>query len=192
MPTTLSFCTGEKIIGRANERHEVMAGEAAALPLPQKMGDSVYVVILYYREGVRPGEEVIYPPHFIVTVDASTGDIIKSTTCVPADFGVPRKPGSRTVGFGLDPEMSADVFWDLTDRFMDISSRVWEIYSTKITRLDSRNAKVIREYDSIYRRIAKKPLVPYYRAIAADFFRWLSTADEGQRFPAFRHNSLRF
>lgn len=168
------FRTAEEIIGQANEHHEGMSGEAEALPLPIKQGSDVHGILLYYKEGMVPGEEIVYPPHFMVTIDASTGDIIESKSCVPSDFGVPQEPGVPTEGFGLDTDMSVDEFWDSMDRFMEISSAVWEIYATGAATLDPRNADIVREYNSIYKRIAKEPLIPYYEATAPDFFKWLS------------------
>ncbi len=74
-------------------------------------------------------------------------------------------------GFGLDPNMTSDEFWNLTDRFFEISPLVWKMYKNESTL---KKMDIIKEYHAIFRRIAKAPLIPYYEAVAPDLFDWLS------------------
>ena len=173
MPDTGRFKPASEIIGLAARHHGIVGGEAHSLPLPVRKGPALHGVVFFYGEGTRPGEEIIYPPHHVVTIDAESGAIVESRDCIPADFGVSQDPDARTEGFGLDPDLTPDEFWDSFDRFLEISSAVWEIYATGAMSLDPRNVELVREYDSILRRITKEPLRPYCEAIAPDFYEWL-------------------
>jgi hypothetical protein len=156
----------------ASSKLGLSTGVAETLPLPRRVDDSMRVIVMHYREGLKPRESV-YPPHSIATIDAATGEIVEARNCLPADLGVAQQPGEPTVGFGLDPEMTGDDFWELTDRFLDISPQVWEIYARGSTQLPSEDLDLVLYYRFLYSRIAKAPLIPYYEAVAADFFEWM-------------------
>ena len=154
---------------------QVLPDETArSLPLATRSGSSVTVVILYYKESVIPREEIVYPPHRIMVLDAVSGEILRFERCSPRDLGVNKPAGVPEEGFGLDPEMSADEFWEKVDRFLDLSQIVWEVFALGTTTVDWKTAIVLREYYSLFRQIAKKPLMPYYQAVAKDFLDWLS------------------
>jgi hypothetical protein len=171
-----SFKSAEEILYIAQKSYGIHAGVAESLALPTKIGQKVHIVVLYYREGMRPGEEIIYPPHHKITIDAATGKVVENRPVTPRDLGVSKDPGAATEGFGLDPAMTADAFWDFYDRFINISPAVWEIFKTGETQLSDQDLEVIKEYNAIFLCIAKTPFLPYYKAVASDFFDWLSRA----------------
>ncbi|MFQ5570018.1 MAG: hypothetical protein ACE5G0_10110 [Rhodothermales bacterium] len=146
---------------------------AEALPLATRRGRRVQVVFLYYEESMVPGEEVLYPPSYILVLDASTGEVVRFEACSPQTLGVEARADQATVGFGLDPTMPASEFWNLTDRFLDISAIVWAAFAEDASQYDPETLAYIEDYRRIFERIAKVPLVPYYKAVAPDFFRWL-------------------
>jgi hypothetical protein len=171
----MRYMPARDVIGAASASHQPRTGEAAALPLPRRAQapHALHVVVLFYREGMRPGEEIVFPPHRMVSVDPVTGSIVESRPSSPAALGVARSPGVPQRGFGLDPAMTASEFWQRTDRFMELSAAVWELYDDGATLLDPVSRGVVAEYDACFRSISKQPLMPYYEAIAKDFFQWL-------------------
>ena len=176
MTSEARYISAHEAVGAANGAYDMCTGEAAALPLPRRSEPTraLHVVVLFYEEGMAPGEETVFPPHHVVTVDPATGDVVESRPCSPSDFGVAQAPGAPTQGFGLDPDLTADEFWELKDRFMDLSPAVWELFASEATSLDPADTGVVRRYDACFRRIAKAPLMPYYEAIAGDFLEWMS------------------
>lgn len=155
----------------ANRNYQIsVGGEAQTLPLPTKKGETVAIVILYYNEPFHFGKEIVEPPHHKITIDAGTGEVIENHEVTPPDFGMSQANLEPAEGFGLDPNMTSDEFWYLVDRFYEISPRVWEMYKTQSVQ----NRDILREYHVIFRRIAKAPLVPYYKIVASDLFDWLS------------------
>lgn len=171
---TQSLKSTEEIIYIAHMSYGIHTGVAMTLPLPIKIGQKLHIIIFFYKEGMRPGEEIVYPPHHKIAIGAATGNVIENTPVTPKNLGVTKDPNIATEGFGLDPSMTADEFWSLVDRFFEISPFVWKIYKTGLTRQSNRDLEVIREYNSIFHRIAKAPLIPYYEAVASDFLEWLS------------------
>lgn len=171
-PRYKSVC---ELIGAAGTAYEQRTGEASALPLPQmaKPGGALRVVILYYRESTRFGDETVFPPHHMVSVDPASAKVVEARPCTPAQFGLALAPGAATRGLGLDPAMPASEFWTRTDRFMELSPTVWALYAERAIRLAPPARAIVAEYDACLRRIAKTPLLPYYEAVAGDFFDWL-------------------
>ncbi len=161
-------------IARATSSQVLPFQTARSLPLATRSGSTVKVVILYYKESVIPKKEIVYPPHHIMVLDSVSGEIVRFESCSPKDLGVNKPAGVPEEGYGLDPEMSADDFWEKVDRFLDLSRTVWEVFALGTTTVDWKTAIVLREYYSLFRQIAKKPLMPYYQAVAKDFLDWLN------------------
>lgn len=177
LPDAKIFKSTREIFKIAYMNYEIHAGgEAQMLPLPTKIGETVYIVILYYNEPYHLGKEIVYPPHRKITINPATGEVVENTAVTPMDFGMSQDAMAPTEGFGLDPDMTSDEFWYLRDRFFEISPLVWEMYNTESTDLRFQDMYILREYHAIFHRIAKAPLVPYYKAVASDMFDWLSKA----------------
>jgi hypothetical protein len=148
---------------------------ATTLPIATMSEGKLRVVILYYKEISRPGtDKKMYPPHHIMVLDPSSGEIIKFEECKPKDFGIDRKPDQAEMGDGLDPKMPGDEFQTKKRRLLEISPSVWEAFASGSTSVDGKSLATVKEYDEIFKRIAKKPLLPYYHAVATDFFEWLA------------------
>lgn len=149
-------------------------GEAQMLPLPIKRDGTVQIVILYYNEPLYPGKEIIYPPHRMMTINPETGEVLGNRKVTPADFGFPKTAMGPMEGYGLDAHMTSDEFWHYIDQFHVISPLVWELYSAESRQVSDEDKDLLMEYEEIFRRVAKTPLIPYYKAVAPDLFEWLS------------------
>lgn len=171
MTSQQRFRSAQDVLAAASEAFQPRSGVAAALPLPRNRGGQV--VVLFYREGMRPGEETVYPPHHQVIVDAATGEVVESRPCTPAELGVAKAPGEPTAGFGLDPSMPVAEFWERVARFRDLSAAVWELYADGALSLDPASRALVDDYSTCLRRVAKAPLLPYYEAVAGDFLDWV-------------------
>lgn len=172
MESYLSASDLVSIATRAAEE-ELRTGMTFALPIPRKESSRLQIVLLLYRESTKKGDETIHPPHRIVVIDPQNGRVLKNEPCTAKTFGLDQAAGAPVVGFGLDPGMSAEVFWKRHDRFMEISPEVWKLYGSGATGLPQQSRALIKEFSRIFNSIAKKPLLPYYRAVVPDFFTWL-------------------
>ncbi len=161
------------IAGRTSSR-TLPVETATTLPLATMSEGKLRVVILYYKESFLPGrDKKIYPPHHIMILDPLTGAVIRFGECKPKDFGLERKPDEPEMGYGLDPKMSGDEFQAKKRRVLEISPAVWEAFASGGAPVDAKTRAIVKEYYDIFKQIAKKPLAPYYHAVAQDFFDWL-------------------
>ena len=169
------YMTASEIVGIAIKAYPkgLMTGMAIALPIATKKKSKLQIIVLLYTESTKRGDETIYPPHHIVAIDPTNGKVLRNEPCTPQMFGLNQAVGIPVVGFGLDPGLSAEVFWKKQYRFMEISSEVWKAYASGTPHLPQESAQLVREYAAIFNMIAKKPLLPYYQAVAPDFFKWL-------------------
>jgi hypothetical protein len=173
-----SYMTASEIVAIASGAYVdgLSTGTAFAFPVATKRTSKLEIIVLFYREPTRIGVEEVYPPHHIVAVDPTNGKVLRNEPCTPKMFGLDQAAGVPVKGFGLDPGMSAEVFWKKHDRLMEISSGVWQAYASGASHLSQQSTQLVREYYGIFNMIAKKPLMPYYRAAAPDFFKWLEEA----------------
>ncbi len=147
-------------------------GPALALPLPQKAGGLV-VVFMEYGETVRSGVEELVPPCAVWIVDPERGDVVAREARVPRDFGVEAAPDTVVQGFGL--EVDGETYWAEHDRFLAIAPRVWAAFRDHdtVATLDAETRALLEEHDNLFARIAKKPLLPYYEHVGAEYFAWV-------------------
>jgi hypothetical protein len=143
-------------------------GPALSLPLPRRRA-AVEVVFMVYAEAVRQGAEELVPPRALLVFDPRTGALIAEQPCRPRDFGVDAEPDARSVGFGL--ELRGAEYRAGRDRLLAIATGVWESFAGAAP-LDSAAVARVREHDEIFARIAKKPLLPYYESLGAEYFLW--------------------
>lgn len=169
------YMTASEIVCIATKAYPkgLMTGMAIALPVATKKNSRLQIVVLLYKESTKRGDETIYPPHHILAIDPISGKVLRNEPCTPQMFGLNQAVGIPVVGFGLDPGLSAEVFWKKHDRFMELSPEVWKAYASGASHLTQQGTQLVREYSGIFNIIAKKPLLPYYHAVAADFFKWL-------------------
>ena len=69
-----------------------------APPVPVWNNKTLHVVVFFYREAPVSGNEIVYPPHHMATVVATTGEIVESRPCIPKYFGVNRLRGPQSMG----------------------------------------------------------------------------------------------
>jgi len=173
MSEYVEFIAAEEIDMLAHECFETGVGDAAALPMPSGSGDEIRVTVMFYKEPIIPKHQLMEPPYYLVTIAPTTGDVVEARACLPSEFGVPEEPGVATEGFGLDPSLTGTEYRALKSRFFEISSDIWSIFATGSTRLSPDERALLREYRTIYKRIAKAPLKPYYESVASVFFEWM-------------------
>jgi hypothetical protein len=171
-PTRFKTTRELQEIGGATACRVLPVEVAASLPMPIKADNRMNVVFLYYNDTQVKGQRVISPPHHAMVLDAVTGKLLRFWACTPGELGV-RTPAGPPPGPELDPAVTAAEFWQKMARLLEMSPAVWEAYAVGNPRPDARTQALIQEYRAIYDRIALRPLVPYYEAVAADFFRWL-------------------
>ena len=148
--------------------------------LPNKLPQQLAVTLFFYRTSIGGGKYKIFPPHHIMELDPVTGAVIQFRASTPRDFGISQPPNEPiyAIDFKPKPDPNAKNFFAKAKRFDEISPTVWELYDTGKDNVDPGKRALIQEYRALFNEVAKKPLVPYYTALAPDFFRWLEAASK--------------
>jgi hypothetical protein len=146
---------------------------AQTLPIPKKSKSALVIQVLFYREGGPPGNRKVSLPHYAMYLDPVTGKVLRFWAIRPQEMGI-SEPLQAVPGAGIDPpNMTGMEFFHLRERLLDISAEVWEAYASGKTDFDESKGALIREYRSIFLRITKKEVAPFYVMSSPDFFEWL-------------------
>jgi hypothetical protein len=54
-----------------------------------------------------------------------------------------------------------------------LSPLIWEAFDSGSTNFNVPTTTIIKEYYTLFKKIVATPLLPYYHAVAPDFFKWL-------------------
>jgi hypothetical protein len=170
----MAFKAAGELLGIADQAaRRAIGGEAPSLPVPLEHASKLHVAVFYHRVSARPGLNQDWPPHTLVLLDGETGAVVSARAVAPREVG-PDAPLDRPLpGPRHDPAPAAADFWRGLARFEEISPQVWEAFHTGDTRVAPATKTLLEEYRTLFRTIAVKPLVPYYRSVAAPFFAWL-------------------
>ncbi|MCP3952594.1 MAG: hypothetical protein GY697_10325 [Desulfobacterales bacterium] len=147
---------------------------ANTLPIPKKTESGLVILIIYYNETGPHGQRVVHPPHYAMTLDPATGDVLRFWACRPDDLGIVA-PLKTLPGAGITPGMTGNEFFHLRLRFLDISAAVWQAYASGATQFEPQLQKLIAEYWQLFLRITKKEIAPFYAMSSPDYFQWLKT-----------------
>lgn len=147
--------------------------DAETLPVSHK--DAKYglvILILYYRESGPPRQRVVTPPHHAMYLDPTSGKVLRFWACGPDELGIPIPP-PPVPGAGIPSGMAHEEFISKRDRFLDVSPAVWEAFASGTAQFPPETKSLIVEYRSLFLRITKAEVAPFYVGAASDFFRWI-------------------
>lgn len=168
-----AFKTVSELEGLSKSSYHSRTGEATTLPIPSNRDGTLYVVLFVYHTSARPGSNQIMLPHLIIVMDPKTGKVMQ-------DMPWNLKPLSVSTSSGPLPaptmeKMSGQEHLSLLERIEKISPYIWAIYDREEKRKPSLFEKrLLKEYRTIFQRISRKPLLPYFKAAAPDFWTWLT------------------
>ena len=167
----------------AHELREIQGATASAvlpvevaytLPFPKKTEAGIMVEVLFYNEKGPPGQRVVSLPHYAMHLDPKTGIILRFWAIRPEEMGIV-EPLTPVPGAGIDPNLTSDEFFILRQRFLDISNVVWEAYASGKSEFEASAKAIIKEYETLFLRITKREVAPFYVASSPHFFNWLRT-----------------
>lgn len=176
MADPISFKSAHEIVeiqGRIAAQ-ELPVEVANTLPIPQKTESGMVILIIYYNETGPRGQRVVHPPHYAMTLDPVTGDLLRFWACRPEDLGI-KAPVQTLPGAGITPGMTGNEFFHLRQRLLDISAAVWQAYAGGGTQFEPQFQELITEYWHLFLRITKTDIAPFYAMASPDFFQWLQT-----------------
>lgn len=146
-----------------------------SFPVPQKLGGELSVAIFFFGTSAAGGKFRIYPPHHLMQLDPRSGEVRHFEARTPDQFGVNDAPGQPIAVSEIRPGTGGEYQLKRT-RFLEISPSVWELYSAGSKKIAAHEVALVREYIALFNDVAKASLIPYYKAVAADFFTWLDGA----------------
>lgn len=124
-----------------------------------------YITFVYFLS--LPGEpEQVSPPHRLIVLDPTNGAVLRDLPCTPKSLGV-NKPAD------VWEESHVSMTWDDLARFKELSPLIWEAFDSGGTKFNVPTTTLIQEYYTLFKKIVAAPLLPYYHAVAPDFFKWL-------------------
>lgn len=147
-----------------------------SLPMPSKRNEKLNIVVFFYGTSIAAGEWRIFPAHHVMHLDAQSGEVLDFRSIKPQDLGISHAPGQAlySAKFNPSPDPQAEKHYSKLDRFFKISPNVWNAYMEGKVRQETK--PLVQEYVALFGEVAKAPLIPYYKALSPDFFRWLEDA----------------
>ncbi len=136
-------------------------------PIPGRSGNRPTVMFMYGPQAVRPGSITYWATEHFVEFDAQTGALLSTR-----EYHGPVPPGFRGGDFSLPPGMSLAQFEDKRTEYYAALERVRWPYADQATPTPELVAAA-RSVRDLAPLVLEPPLMPFYRAVGADFFAWI-------------------
>ncbi|MEZ5401837.1 MAG: hypothetical protein R2729_19340 [Bryobacteraceae bacterium] len=163
-----------EIAGRTASRS--LPDEAAeTFPVITEAGGGARVRIVFYTETGPPNARQVHPPHHVMDLDPTTGQVLRFERCQPRDIGI-ATPAQPVPGVAYDASDGIEGFARRTGRFFEISPAVWRLFLNRGAPLDAGGKALVAEYWDLFSRITKADVAPFYIGAAADFFGWVRSS----------------
>jgi hypothetical protein len=152
---------------------------AYTLPVPKKIESEMVILVLFYYETGPMNHRTVHLPERVMYLNPVTGEVQKFCAIRSEEVGI-KEPLTTVLGAGVDPMMTGDEFYDLRQRFLDISAEVWAAFASGKTEFETPKQAIIKEYESLFLRITKKEVAPFYVMSSPHFFKWLRTVNHNR------------
>lgn len=159
--------------------------------IPPQIGTSLPVPIIDDAEGkpvirmaffhfymrmtkpTEPREFRISSPRQKTIVSYPELNILETKPASSKTFGVDRDDSKPVGKYISDPAISYETKLKRRDRFFKLYDLIMPLYVGGSTPLDDTNKQAIGEFKELFYIIGHSPLIPYYKSLNPDFFRWL-------------------
>lgn len=140
------------------------------------MRDRVFGAWFFYYTafGPPPAKEFnLYPPSWVAWLRFSDGSVQDLRRVSPRDVGLLAKEGEPFATFSWPKNLSYDLAEkkraELFDSYDAVLPRFWEASGNKPT---SSGKLRIQDFQGLFLELTPSPLLPCYRTLAPEFFKW--------------------
>lgn len=136
-------------------------------PIPGRSPHGPTVLFMYGPQAAQEGSLTYWPTEHVVEVDAQTGALLSTR-----EYHGPVPPGFTSGDFSLPAGMSLAEFEDKRTEYYAALERVRWPYADQSPPTPElvAAARSVRDLAPV---VLETPLVPFYRAVGADFFAWI-------------------
>lgn len=148
-----------------------------SFPVPLIQDDDMLSINMaffhFYMNRINKKSYNISSPRHKTIVNYFDGIIVETYAANSASFGV-EWDDSKPVGEYIpEPDVSYEQQVKIRKRFFELYNIILPLYINKNNQLNENNKELIFEYKTIFYKISHLPLLPYYKSLNPDFFKWL-------------------
>jgi hypothetical protein len=144
-------------------------------PIPVRSNGALLVRFLYGPQQARPRMVDLTVPTHVAEIDGRSGRLIGIRRFRPADFGLQDSPGSPLGTDTLPPGVSTEEYLAQRVRLLRAYDILLPAYSSGGVPDSEEVRKAAVEFRLLFPLVAERPMLPIYRAVAADFFTWIGS-----------------
>jgi len=136
-------------------------------PIPGRSARGPTVMFMYGPQAAREGSATYWATEHVVEFDAQTGALLSTR-----EYHGAIPPGFTGGDFSLPPGMSLDEFEGKRTEYYAALERVRWPYAEQSAPTPEliAAARAVRDLEPA---VLETPLIPFYRAVGADFFAWI-------------------
>ena len=145
-----------------------------SLPIPVLKPEGLFILFFYSPALARPKQPTnLWPPDYIMELNASTGKFKELKAVLPRDFGQTDTPETMIGSSGIPDGMSLEEY----DRK---ETRLYEVYDILLPHFIAQKGSVVpdvalvaKEFKQLFPIISDPPSRRYYDAAGHKFFQWV-------------------
>lgn len=182
-PSNTGFMKTEQLVrvGYINSEGAAGDGMRQSLPIPHKAPNGLRVDFFFCPALARPQQPIVlYPPIFLTTLHADSGQLDMLRSVEPRNFGQAHGRDDPIGTFGMPSGMTVDEFIEKRSTLYETYDVLLPAFARGVTPGDPKLKRAAQDYTTLFELLSEPPLLPYYRAVGAEFFAWVARMRTGR------------
>jgi hypothetical protein len=176
-----SYLSAEQLttLGRTATQASVPEQSRQSLPIPVRDVAGVAVAFFFCPSLVTPkegGGVKMAPPHFLLLLDPTNGQIRELTPVTPASFGRNDAPDSLLGMFRLPDGMTAAQYLQQRGALFALYDQLLPRFAQQQPPSSADLRPAARKFEALFRLLREPPVEAYYEAVGHEFFQWVRDA----------------
>ncbi|MGH8219317.1 MAG: hypothetical protein ACREUT_12265 [Steroidobacteraceae bacterium] len=174
-----SYLSAEQLyaLGRTATLQSVPEQSRESLPIPVRGPGGLTVAFFFCPSLAIPRAGVkMAPPHYLVTLDPSTGRVRELRAVVPAEFGRRDAPDAPLGLFNLPAGMTPAQYLEQRGTLFVLYDRLLPAFAHPHEPVSALTRAAAKQFGELFAVLEEPPVAPYYNAVGRDFFDWLQEA----------------
>jgi hypothetical protein len=159
-------------------------GTSFPVPVLVQENDNTVIQMAFFHFYMRmtkptePREFRISSPRQKTIVSFPELGIIETKHANSSFFGIDWDDSKPVGKYISDPEVPYEKKLERRARFFELYNLVMPLYIAKSSSLDDSDKQSIKEFKDLFNEIGHPPLIPYYKSLNPEFFKWIDENEQ--------------
>lgn len=162
-------------LARIHPAQALPVGMHQSYPVPVAGGRGLRIGFFYCMAMITRPEEgyQLWPPSYLALLDPASGKFLELKAVQPKELGLGHADDRPLGPYLSPPQRMAPEFLGKVVRWYQAYDALLPLFAEGVATLPPPAREAATTFKSLLPEVTEAPLLPYYRAVGAEYFAWL-------------------